>query len=80
MLRLSEMSQRALGVVSPEDLVLLKLRWFKETECTSERQWSDVLGVLGVQGEALDFAYLTEWAKKLGLEDLLERAMAEATT
>ena len=63
-----------------EDIILLKLRWFRETGCTSERQWTDVLGVLAVQGEALDFDYFAEWARKLGLEELLSRAKAEAQT
>lgn len=79
-LRLVETSRRDVCVVSPEDIVLLKLRWFKETDCTSERQWNDVLGVLGVQGESLDFEYLMDTARKLGLEELLERARAEADT
>ena len=78
-LKLSEHGKRDICVVSPEDIVLLKLRWFRETGGTSERQWSDILGVLGVQGEALEFAYLKEWAQKLGLEDLFQRAMAEAS-
>jgi len=79
-MRLSEMSPRDVYVVSPEDVVLLKLRWFAMTGGTSERQWSDVLGVLGVQGPALDRAYLTRWARKLGLNELLDRAIAEAGT
>jgi hypothetical protein len=76
-LRLSDTSRRDVSVVSPEDIILLKLRWFRETGCTSERQWDDVLGVLQVQGDALDFDYLTEWAEKLGLEELLNRSKAE---
>jgi hypothetical protein len=77
MLRLNESSQRDLRVVSPEDIILLKLIWFRETACTSEHQWGDVIGVLGVQGKALDYGYLTTWAKKLGVEALLDRAIAE---
>jgi hypothetical protein len=80
MQRLGDTSRRDVSVVSPEDIILLKLRWFKETDCTSERQWNDVLGVLAVQGKSLDFKYLTESARKLGLEELLERARAEANT
>jgi len=80
MAKLSGENGRELPVVSPEDIVLLKLRWFKETECTSQRQWDDVLGVPAVQGEALDFQYLTDSAKEIGLEELLERARAEADT
>lgn len=78
--KLSDESGRELSIVSPEDIVLLKLRWFKETDCTSERQWNDVLGVLAVQGESLDFAYLVDSAKEMGLEELLERARVEADT
>lgn len=66
-----------LRIVSPEDIILLKLDWFRQTGGTSERQWGDVLGVLGVQGEALDHGYLAAWAKKLGVEELLDRAIAE---
>jgi hypothetical protein len=77
---LTESGRRDLSVVSPEDIVLLKLRWLKETGGTSERQWSDVLGVLGVQGEALDYGYLAEWAKKLGVDELLDRAISEVRT
>jgi hypothetical protein len=78
--RLSDAGGAELAVVSPEDVVLLKLRWFKETDCTSERQWDDVLGVLAVQEKLLDFGYLTASAQELGLSELLDRAIAAAET
>ena len=65
-LRLSDTGRRDVAVVSPEDIILLKLRWFRETGGTSQRQWDDVLGVLAVQGESLDFEYLTASAQELG--------------
>ncbi len=77
---LSDAGRRDLYIVSPEDIVLLKLRWFRETGGTSERQWGDVVGVLAVQGKSLDFEYLTDLARKLGLEELLRRAIAEVET
>jgi len=80
MVRLSEESSRDVSVVSPEDIILLKLGWFRQTGGTSQRQWGDVLGVLAVQGNALDFEYLTASARELGLEELLSRARAEAET
>lgn len=40
---------------SPEDTVLHKLIWYKLGNQISDRQWSDILGVLKVQGEALEF-------------------------
>jgi hypothetical protein len=63
---------------TPEDTILHKLAWYREGHGISERQWGDVLGVLKVQGAALDVAYLAHWAAGLGLADLLERATREA--
>ena len=79
-LRLSDTGRRDIAVVSPEDIILLKLRWFRETGGTSQRQWDDVLGVLAVQGKSLDFEYLAASAQELGLAELLDRAIAEADT
>jgi hypothetical protein len=65
-------------VASAEDTVLAKLQWYREGGCVSDRQWNDVLGVLKVQGAALDRAYLEEWARELHLPDLLHRALEDA--
>ncbi|MEO6574535.1 MAG: hypothetical protein ABIP89_11900 [Polyangiaceae bacterium] len=59
---------------SPEDTLLHKLVWFRMGNEISDRQWGDILGVLKVQGDRLDHAYLDEWAPTLGVADLLERA------
>ena len=69
---------RAFFVKSPEDLVLRKLLWSRAGGEVSERQWSDVIGVLKVQAKQLDRDYLAHWAAELELDDLLERAFAEA--
>lgn len=66
--------------VSPEDIVLLKLDWFRQSDCTSQRQWSDVQGVLAGQAKSLDFDYLKNWAKKLGRNELLTKAISEFQT
>lgn len=60
-------------VASPEDVVLAKLRWYDQGGRTSERQWSDILGVLRVQGERIDWAYIEEWAPRLGVADLMAK-------
>ena len=44
---------------------------------TSDQQWNDVLGVIAVQRERLDLAYLREWAQYLKVDDLLEQSLAE---
>jgi hypothetical protein len=61
---------------SPEDVLLNKLRWRQYSQ--SEKQWRDVLGVLKVQGETLDFHYLFRWADTFGLTEPLIRALQEA--
>jgi hypothetical protein len=63
-------------VSSAEDIILAKLKWFRQGGEVSERQWHDVAGVIRVQGERLDLAYLREWASELSVADLLERALA----
>jgi hypothetical protein len=41
-------------------------------------EWNNVLGVLKVRGATLDRGYLKEWARELGLTDLLHRALEDA--
>jgi hypothetical protein len=71
-------SDRPLAWVTPEDIVLLKLRWYRLGHEISDRQWSDVLGVLRVQAGRLDWSYLESWAGALGIADLLARVRSEA--
>lgn len=67
-----------LHVATPEDTILQKLLWYRKGGETSERQWNDILGVIKVQGRALDLSYLNEWAERSGIEDLLARAFADS--
>lgn len=69
--------ERTAYVATAEDTVLSKLEWYRLGGEISERQWRDVLGVLTVQGERLDRAYLRRWSGALGVSDLLERALIE---
>ena len=69
---------RQARVASAEDTLLAKLEWYRRGGESSERQWSDVLGLLRVRAGQLDRAYLAHWAKALGVADLLERASGQA--
>lgn len=65
-------------ITSAEDTVLAKLEWYRQGGEISDRQWSDLLGVLKVQGANLDQDYMQRMAVSLGVADLLQRAFAEA--
>lgn len=56
--------------VSPEDLILGKLIWSKESY--SQKQWDDIKTVLRNPKIKLDFKYLKAWAKKHGTIDILK--------
>lgn len=75
----SEDGKQQLFFATPEDIILKKLEWYKAGGKVSERQWNDVVGVLKVQGKALDTSYLKQWAERLGLSKLLEKAVEEAS-
>lgn len=65
---------------TPEDIILLKLEWFKMGGEVSERQWKDILGVLNVQRDTLDFTYMNKWAQELGVSSLLQKAIKQTET
>ncbi len=56
-------------IISKEDLILSKLNWAKNTH--SEMQLRDVASILR---NGYDENYVKEWAKKLGVEDLLDES------
>jgi hypothetical protein len=67
-----------LPVSSAEDVVLAKLEWYRRGGEVSDRQWTDVQGVLQATASALDLPYLRRGAAELGVSDLLHRALEEA--
>lgn len=70
-------SGRTIYVATAEDTILTKLAWYRLGGEVSDRQWRDILGVLTVQGNRLDQAYMRRWAEDLGVSDLLEQALAQ---
>ncbi len=57
---------------SPEDLILSKLRWWRDTG--SSRHKEDIVSIIAISGDDLDREYLNSWAGKLGYKDLLDEA------
>jgi hypothetical protein len=69
--------ERKAYLATPEDTIIAKLNWYRRGDEISDRQWQDVIGIIKVQGVRLDLSYLRDWAKKLDLSDLLEKALAQ---
>ena len=73
----SEDISQKLFFATPEDVILHKLEWYKEGGKVSDRQWSDIIGILRVQGSQLDIPYLDQWAQELRVSNLLKQALDE---
>jgi hypothetical protein len=74
-LELDVFGERAIyPVATAEDILLAKLMWYREGGQVSQRQWSDITGLLE-SNQAPDLTYLRNWSRKLGIEELLHRAI-----
>ncbi|KXB05588.1 hypothetical protein AKJ51_04930 [candidate division MSBL1 archaeon SCGC-AAA382A20] len=67
-------------VAKPEDVLIQKLKWYRQAGEVSDQQWKDVLGILEVQEGKLDAQYLEDTAQELGVQDLLLLAVQESET
>ena len=75
--RLSADQSNEVYVATAEDTILAKLRWYRMGDESSNNQWKDILGILGLLGNELDKDYLGAWSERLGISYLLQRAMDE---
>lgn len=65
----------AVPVSTAEDTLLMKLVWYRAGGEISERQWTDIRGIVAVQQNRLDRHYLSRWASYLSVADLLKQAL-----
>lgn len=63
-----EVDEQPMWVISPEDLVLSKLVWAKDSR--SELQFRDVRSIIALQPD-LDWPYMERWALRLTVARLL---------
>lgn len=58
---------RQIWLPTAEDVIIMKLRWRRI------RDQDDVRGVIGVQGDKLDWPYIESWCEQHGTRALLEQ-------
>ena len=76
--KFSEESEQGLYLATAEDIIIRKLYWFQLGGGSSQRQWNDALGVLQVQKDKLDYSYLRQGAREMGVETFLDQAVEDA--
>jgi hypothetical protein len=62
-----DVGEMSLTLATPEDVLIAKLEWSKMGD--SERQLVDAAGILKMQRDALDFAYIEQWVESLDLQE-----------
>jgi hypothetical protein len=75
--RVVEVFGLRLAVSTPEDTILMKLRW-AELSGGSLRQFHDALGVYETQRDILDLEYLNHWAERLEIQSSWSRLLTAA--
>ena len=64
-----------LYILSPEDNILSKLLWAKQSR--SEMQYRDVMTILEAQAARLDMKHLEKWAQVLNVKDDLNKCLSQ---
>lgn len=62
---------------SPEDAILKKLEYYRLGG--SDKHLRDIAGVLKIRRDRLDYAYLAQWAQKLGVSDLWQQLLSSVS-
>ncbi len=68
-------ASRKIWFVSAEDLILKKLDFYREGG--SEKHLRDIAGTLRISPDKVDVGYVTEWARKLGLEEIWNQILTK---
>lgn len=66
-----EINSRKVYFISPEDLILNKLKWYKQTDST--RHTEDIDSIFKISGKKLDKKYLEQRAEKLGFSEIIKK-------
>jgi len=66
--RISPIEGTLVNISSPEDVIIMKMKYFKEGE--SEKHIRDITSMLKISGDSIDRGYVEKWAEKLNLRDI----------
>ncbi len=66
--RISPIEDTLANFASPEDVIIMKMRYYKEGE--SEKHLRDITGMLKISGDIIDRKYIESWVDKLGIKDI----------
>ncbi|MFN0052172.1 MAG: hypothetical protein ACKV0T_08270 [Planctomycetales bacterium] len=72
-----ELANLSIDISTPEDTILMKLLWCKQSG-GSEKQLHDVVRVYELQADILDSQYLAKWLRELQVEELWQRVLERA--
>ncbi len=67
-------------IASAEDIIVVKLEWFRLTDEASERQWNDVSRLVALLGNSIDLGRLRQAGQSIGVADLVERLIRTLET
>ncbi len=65
--RITSEREYSVWFASPEDVLLNKLIYYQLSDGVSQKHLRDIAGMIKLQGDKLDRAYISEWAAKLGV-------------
>lgn len=63
-------SGKTIYFTTPEDLILIKALWSKESQST--RQHEDIVSIFAISGNLLDREYIKKWSIALDVEAILD--------
>ena len=68
--KLNVSETKSADFASPEDVIIKKLEYFKQGH--SEKHLRDIASMLKISSELIDRAYISNWAKKLTVNEIWE--------
>jgi hypothetical protein len=66
--RIRALEERDANFASPEDVILKKMEY--HAEGGSEKHLRDISGMIKISADIIDFAYISDWAERLGLAEI----------